>query len=437
MYNNNNNSSFYSSGTGFVPPTQGYSYQQPPPINTQPPINNMNSSFSNLPKTSYYSGTTTTTTADQAQRIRQLQADSIIKRFHNAKIVSTLDNNVLDVPITLKNGQQITFRVLMQQAFPQQPPLITTLCTIKHANVDLSGYVVHPQLRQWTQQSSLGDVLTIVFRDFINTPPNYISDELPKNHITKTTANIGMITPPIGSTPPPGLNQTSPLMFNQPPINQPPMTSSTYPPNNTIPSMTNPMTNSMTSTVPTNTQPTFQDSSCMIPLPNIPTNFSEISLLEGVDAVQKLLDSEELFKQFIENLSFTREAKNIYQDLRNANMDIAKRSVEKDEQINNTLKEQITQKKAEVDRLLDQVQFLQNKQQQLSQRYAPTQLLIMLNEKIDEVDNESEQVGDLFLDSPTAEPHQVKEFIDKYLEKRTLYYLRRQKRDRFKDTYIK
>ncbi|KAG2378260.1 hypothetical protein C9374_008403 [Naegleria lovaniensis] len=440
-------SSYYG---GFNPPQ----HQQQPLIggynnpSTTTTNNMMNSSFSNLKPSPFYTsnpspvmmnsgngvmmnpssstmmvGTASSLEQQQAQRTRQLQADSVIKRFNNAKIVSTNDNNVVDVPITLKNGQQLTFRILMQQAFPQQPPLITTLATIKHQNIDNNGYVVHQQLRQWTPQSSLGDVLSLVFRDFITNPPIIVSlDEWPKNHITKATSGLTGGTPSNSITPPP-----SSVVYTQP------QTFGT----NTIPT-TNPVIPPSMSTPPiSSVQSPVQDSSYTIHLPPVPTSFPEISLLEGSEAIQKLLDNQEAFEQFVENLAFTRESKNIYQDLRNANMEIAKRNVLKDEQLNIT-KESINQKKVEVDKILEQVQMLQTKQQQLSQRYAPPQLLVLLNEKIDQSDTESEELGEAFLNSrEVTDPQQIKQFIDTYIEKRSLYYLRKQKRDRFRDTYCK
>ena len=210
MYTNNN--SFYGGGynnannnnnnNNNIPTTGGYGN---PMMVSKSPFYSSTSS----PSPSF--GTSTMNTASleqqQAQRTRQLQGDSVLKRFQNSKIISPNDNNVIDIPITLKNGQQLTFRVLMQQTFPQQPPLITTLATIKHPNIDANGYVVHQQLRQWTPQSSLGDVLALVVRDFIVNPPLTVSlDEYPKNHITKTTLSFngtvtsgnvsGTITPP-------------------------------------------------------------------------------------------------------------------------------------------------------------------------------------------------------------------------------------------------
>ncbi|KAF0974797.1 hypothetical protein FDP41_006271 [Naegleria fowleri] len=443
MYANNNNNSFYG---GYSHPPQQQppnnmmigGYNNIPPTTTPPPNNMMNSSFSNLKASPFYtsnpspvmmngvmaSSNTASLEQQQAQRTRQLQADSVIKRFHNAKIVSTNDNNVVDVPITLKNGQQLTFRILMQHAFPQQPPLITTLATIKHQNIDNNGYVVHQQLRQWTPQSSLGDVLSLVFRDFITNPPIIVSlDEWPKNHITKVTSNNG--TPSI-TPPPPSSSSPSVGVYHQPQT----FGTNTIPTTNAIPpSLSNPPISSV--------QTPIQDSSCSIRLPPVPTSFPEISLLEGTEAIQKLLDNQEAFEQFVENLAFTRESKNIYQDLRNANMEIAKRNVSKDEQLNIT-KESIDQKKVEVDKILEQVQMLQAKQQQLSQRYAPPQLLVLLNEKIEQSDAESEELGEAFLNSrEVADSQQIKQFIDKYIEKRSLYYLRKQKRDRFRDTYCK
>ena len=406
---------------------------------TQPPTNQ---SFAMRPPSSsgspfYTTGSTNSVTSatveqQQLQRTRQLQADSVIKRFPNAKIVSTTDNNLLDVSIVLKNGQQLAFRILMQSTFPQQPPLITVMCTARHQNIDANGYVIHSQLRSWTPQSSLGDVLSLVFRDFIQTPPTIVSAEMPKNHITKSSGNI----PLGGSTP----STTSPITvgtLNGTPT-QPPYTGSTQPP---YPVNTPSMPPSGVFPTPTvgntfNQPPPQQPENTRVPLPTVPSAFPEIALLDSTDAVQQLLDNPTLLEQFIDNLSFTKEAKTIYHDLRNANLDIAKKNVEKDDKLTK-LKEKIDQDKTTVDQLINQVQILQAKQQELSQKYAPPNLLVMLNDKIDEIDNESEDVGEAYLNAGVLDAQQTKEFTDKYLEKRALYYLRKQKRDRFKETYCK
>ncbi|KAL9644449.1 hypothetical protein ABK040_016576 [Willaertia magna] len=338
----------------------------------------------------------------------QVQAESVLKKFPNSQIISPNDNNLLDIPIICKNGQNLIFRVLLQSTFPQQPPLITLLCLAKHVNLDNNGYVVHSQLRQWNSNSNLGEVLFLVFKDFINIPPSIISlEELPKNHITKISTGLGMI----------GNNNNTTTTVS--------------------PTTMNTNNNNMGSGGVTNGVTGGSNTTSTMVIPSVPLGFTEISEITDISMIQSLLDNNELFETFIEDLNFVKGLKNIYNDLRNANLDVAKKNVEKDKNLTN-LKEELNVKKVQNESLVQNVQQLQQRQVQLSQRYAPNQLLYLLNEKIDEIDHESEVLGEQFLDQlQSVNSQQTKEFTDNYLEKRSLYYLRKQKRDRFKETYCK
>jgi soluble cytochrome b562 len=79
-------------------------------------------------------------------------------------------------------------------------------------------------------------------------------------------------------------------------------------------------------------QPNYsqQQQDSRIPIPPIPNDFEEINNLSE-EQLKDLLDDKVSFKfdEFFDNLQYVKTINNLYKELRNANLNIAKSSIEK------------------------------------------------------------------------------------------------------------
>ncbi|KAL0481846.1 vacuolar protein sorting protein 37A [Acrasis kona] len=345
--------------------------------------------------------------ANDTMRLRSMQVDTVVKRYPNTRIVSH-DRSVFDVPVILKNNAQLNFRVTLGPNFPTQAPVVNLMARAEHQFLDHNSLVIHPKLRNWSQQMNLADMLSEIFQEFIKIPPRITSYAPPTFDVQQT------------------LNQQSPYPQYMPP---PPTQTNGYqpPPNPYLTQTPSPVPASSTPSPP----PVKVDT--RIPIPPIPNTFEEVDRLTDDEIKDMLNDANQhKFNEFFDNLTYVKNLKKIHKDLRDANMAIAMGNINKEEQVAKK-KQPLIVKQQTLQTVQDEYNKKAVVQNEIATRYSPQNLLSMLNRKIDEVDKESEDIGERFLD----QKGDVKTFMDEFVAKKSLYYLRREKKDRFKETYCK
>jgi ESCRT-I complex subunit VPS37 len=270
--------------------------------------------------------------------------------------------------------------------------------------------------KSWSQQNNLGDTLAEVFQEFIKIPPRILSYAPPVFDVQQS------------------FQQTAPNPYNtnnMPPV-QNPMGTGGYPPNNnpygtSLPPP--PITGQNQFQPPQQQRPSPQDT--RIPIPQMPAEFDEVNRLSE-EEMKNLIDDNQSFKfdEFFENLQYVKNLNSLYKDLREANLQIAKSSIEKEQQTNKK-KQSLLEKQQKLQLLQAEASKKASIQSEISNRYRPENLLVILNQKIDEVEKESDAIGEQFLN----QGGDVKQFMDSFLAKRALFHLRQEKKDRFKETY--
>lgn len=324
------------------------------------------------------------------QKIRDYHTNNLLQKYPTARIIAP---DKVDVPVKLNNGQYLNFRVYLNATFPQLPPIIQLLATAApYVYLDKNQLVIHERLRRWTPQDHLGEVLFQVFQEISNNPPRII------NYVMQ----------PVRTGPSPPLNQ--PIPSTQPY----PQQTSLYP----SPTL---------SSVP-QSQPIVH-----VSLPPIPDVFPEVDeIAKNPAQLKQLVDSEWEFKKWFDQLAYVKSTRKIYEDLREKNIEMAKAHIER----NKALEAKSTEfenLKEEMRQLRVRIQEKSLKQKQINDRYQPLQVLQILNQKIDELETETENMAIDF----SSKSVDWDNFCKDYMSKRSLYHLRKEKKQRFTATYVK
>ena len=156
-------------------------------------------------------------------------------------------------------------------------------------------------------------------------------------------------------------------------------------------------------------------------LPPIPNEFESLNGL-GLADLEKLRDDDAAFERFFKEMELVKSPTQIRDEMRNSNVEQAKKNLEYSEAIVKLQEElEIWKEKArEARRDFDQVA---KRQEKTLERYDPAKILRILEEKAEELDAASETVAENFKNGDTP----VQGFIKQYLEIRQLYHLRRAK----------
>lgn len=317
----------------------------------------------------------------------------------------------------------------LQPSFPQLPPVIQLLATAaEHRFLEKNQLVVHERLRMWHPNDHLGEALFQVFQDFLNFPPRIISYAVvnpTSNRTTPQPQQPQQQQPPMYQQPPPTYAMLPQQQQQQQPMYQPPQASPSPPVSSA----------SSSSAAMNNNRLSQMDSPMMgrVTIPSQPTTFPEIEKLSNNPSeITQLLESEYQYKQWLEQLEYIKTAKQLFDELRTKNMDKAKDNIKRNKELEERTAE-YNKLKEEVQQLKLSVQEKTLKQKEINERYQPQNVLKVLNQKIEQIETETEQMGDNF----ALNGGNWDEFMKEYMEKRSLYHLRQEKKMRFKSTYVK
>ncbi|RUS85202.1 hypothetical protein EGW08_007028 [Elysia chlorotica] len=273
-----------------------------------------------------------------------------------------------------------------------------------------------PSLNNFSMHSDLGQTVHSVLDEFQKSPPVIVPQHyiLGFNRPTiSQTAALPPQGPGIASFPgqhPPYPNSQSPVM---PPPSFPGGQMSAVPP--PLPPRRPPMP--ISEPVPDSTPPAFA-------VPNILKEFPMLSDLK-IFELQELADDEDRIHEMVQKVPDLINFIQKREDLSTACVQLAQSNLQMKPRIE-SLKNEVIEKKSELDSAKTDFEQSCQKHVKLSEQYHPSNIQTHLKVAVMEADEESENIAEQFLEKDID----VDEFMKKFLEKRTLCYLRRAKEEK-------
>nr|XP_006816962.1 PREDICTED: vacuolar protein sorting-associated protein 37A-like [Saccoglossus kowalevskii] len=164
--------------------------------------------------------------------------------------------------------------------------------------------------------------------------------------------------------------------------------------------------------------------SCSYTMPTVPTSFPDLHS-KTVSQLQAFNAEEHILAEYSLNLPQMKKLQVDRLDLCNANEDLAKINLRKKPYLESQ-KEELRQKYEILEQLRKQFDIDCQKQQTLSERYNPSNLLTHLKIASAEAEEESEKIADLFLDKQID----IESFVQQFMEKRKLCHTRKGKEEK-------
>jgi len=323
---------------------------------------------------------------NDAQNLRLKQIDSLRQLFPTVREMQR--DLVYEIAFTITPARrQMNLRISLPKEFPQQLPTLQLLpANCSHRLLDRQGYVLsqaHENLMRWTVHASLGKTVYEIVQKFMQEPPQ-LMESLP-----------------------PQQQQQSPVSYPYPQsASQPP----TYPPQNNSP-------------YPPTRQPSIPEQITHTPLPEVPSLFPE---LEGKTPTElsQLLNDENEFKKFFDNLGAVTTLRKVRDDLKNNTEELAKKNFAKEVEIEQLRKENAARMKI-VEEKREAFQQKAQQQTEVMKRFSTPALIEQLSDAATIAEKASDVVAEKFLSGGMD----YKEFIKEFIEKRKIFHLRAVKKE--------
>jgi len=305
-----------------------------------------------------------------AQRMQQI--GSLRSTFHqNLRVITP--QTVFEVPVTLSNGASAHLGVTLPEQFPYVPPVLQLNPAVPISCLDSRGVVIasaHDKLRNWSVQYSLGKLVL----DIVNGPLL----RAPVNPQFGGGANVPHSGP--GSLHPPASRR--------------------------------------------------QEQEVDVPIPPIPASFPELDH-KSADELRLLLEDDDAFEVFIQDLDFVKTLVKLRNDIRDNNAELAQKNLSREQEVKD-LRNDVDGKKSQLESLKNVLNEKVELQRQMMAKYSPAILLQRLQEAAQEIDQDSERTSKQFLEGEMN--HKV--FLDTYMEQRVLYHLRSAKLEQIQRTGV-
>ena len=143
-----------------------------------------------------------------------------------------------------------------------------------------------------------------------------------------------------------------------------------------------------------------------------------------LDELKQISDNPQKFNEFLEQLDWVKTVNGIVEDTRNANAQYAQTNLSIGEELEKSQNE-INDMKARLNLVKAEYEKKAAKQQEILQQYTPRMLLDRLNIATSKAEYESDELSDSYLASSGTS---IDDFLQQYMAKRTLYYLRKSKK---------
>ena len=292
-------------------------------------------------------------------------------------------SNVFEIGLQLRDGTIITMRIALGKSFPRSAPVVQMLSQCTHPWLSTDGYcrvVGHAGLNSWGTGSNLGRVVHEIVAEFCKRPPLRAGAQASRRGGASTAQQTNGSQQPSYPTP---SSRSSSSGSRDPP-----------------PSYEGKQERSVVESVGSDTQ-----------FSQLPKSYPEVEKLSE-EELAKLLDDDIMFSDFCSGISAVSDIEKILDAQLEKNNDVAKRSLEKEEELSalkdeiKSLRDVLTEKEAGYEQLL-------NRQRVLLQRSSPAQLILRVEESCDEIEMESEELADEFLkeDYDGSSKNWIKEFM--------------------------
>jgi len=337
---------------------------------------------------------------NEAFALRYKQVDSLRQYFPTLKEITK--DGVYDIAIVLPSRKTINLRIMLGPEFPYQPPTLQIIPQVVHRFVNEQSYVmpqIHEKLATWNLHTNLGKTVYEITQKIIQDQPQVVAQTLSvaQQQPQQQPSTYAPGYPNTGEPPPPYASGGG----GGPNITPRPLTSST------------------TATPP-------PPSVSHIRTPAIPTSFPELEQKTVVELTE-LLGNEDQFQALFEGLEVVKTMRQLRDELRDGNEDLAKKNVARAAEVDE-LRKLLNSKKDTLSELKAALDQKGQRQQQIMHQLSPVVLVERLAEAAGVAEGESEEIATAFLDG-SATGMDYKEFIKKFTEKRKLYHLRAAKKE--------
>lgn len=164
--------------------------------------------------------------------------------------------------------------------------------------------------------------------------------------------------------------------------------------------------------------------------PDYPMALSKIQVMSK-DELQELLDDDTKFDDYIKSLEQIKQLYSEKGELMASNKSLAEYNLTQEPTIR-TKRETLAEKHREAFSLLEKLKQTRTDVESRSGNYKPDVLFSLLQVANSEVEKESENIADEFLEGDASESN-VDAFLEKFMEKRRLYHMRNVKVNKMKE----
>jgi len=303
---------------------------------------------------------------NDAYALRMKQIESLKQYFPALKEITK--DCLFEIPVVLPSRKTVLMRISLQRDFPYQPPSLQIVPQVSHKFVDPQMNVVpqvHEKLAVWSVHTNLGKTVYEVVQKFVQDPPQILGQ------LSATNLN--------------GYSEMPPAYGNA----------------------ANTTTNSNST-----------------PVPSIPSSFPDLDNKTG-EELNEMLSNEDLYKDFFDNLEGVKNMRQLRDELRDGNEELAKKNIARGQEIDD-LRKLLQDKQEEVKQQRQELERKVQRQQQIMQQFSTPVLIQKLSDAANIADTESEQTATDFLNGDIADH---KDFIKKFMDQRKIYHLRAAKRE--------
>ncbi|CAH1777883.1 unnamed protein product [Owenia fusiformis] len=375
-------------------------------------------------------------TALQTQRARQI---ATLKSF-NQNVTEIRRDEEYRVNLTLGGTTSISLNITLPPQFPQIRPMVSVYPPVQHAWVDQQNRVTGcMSLNEFNMHKDLGKIVREIVEEFQRNPPQLQGQ---RNYSMLPNLPYSLNPPgghvaPQGAAPPPfsGANTATPYSYTR---NTGP--SNDYMTNIRMPTL--PPRSSVTSDVPSVPQHSIVTSQSSQPqysssynnmsehtlgtykMPDIPTSFPQLRDL-SVSELQELSENEDKLLEILQQLPEILKLGEDRQHMCNTNETIAKENIANRPVIEKN-KEILLKRFDDLNELKTRFDTNSQKQDELRETYSARNIETTLKLATLEAEEQSEKIADEFLSKKIP----IDDFIQQYLEKRSLCHNRRSKEEK-------
>ena len=164
-------------------------------------------------------------------------------------------------------------------------------------------------------------------------------------------------------------------------------------------------------------------------IPPIPSSFPELDEMT-MSELQKIVDDPIALKSHVQNRTRVDTVRELKESIEKSNVDAATANLEKQDEVN-LLCDEVEGLRKQLGEKVERYQELDRERNALTQPPDVDDLIRRLNVAKKNADNESEEIGDDWVESRGSD---VSDFVKKFMESRLLYHTRAAKIERLRNT---